>query len=192
MEQSEIVKGCINGDRKCQNIIYERMYGKMLGICMRYSRDKDEALDVLQDGFIKVFLKIKQYEGTGPFEGWVRKIIVNTALDNIRRTKNTIRHVSDSLIEDNGEETDDIEKSEGYQDELGDYMDISKEEIMAAVQQMSPSYRAVFNMHIVEGFQHAEIAEQLGIKEGTSKSHLFRARAFLKKKLQKHLIQVEI
>ena len=187
MEESEIIQGCIDGDRKCQHILYKKFYGKMLGVCMRYSKDRDEARDVLQDGFIKVFNKLGQYSGDGSFEGWVRRVITNIALDKIRRTKTSIRYVSDSLIEESGEENTDVNTSREYIDEAEDCLGLNKEDIMSAVQQLPPMYRTVFNMHIVDGVPHQEIANRLGINIGTSKSNLAKAKMVLRKKLNIHL-----
>src|SRR5271156_5107345 len=90
----EIIKGCVKGDSKCQQIIYQKFYGKMLGACMRYSKNREEARDILQDGFLKVFTNIKSYSGSGSFEGWIRKIIINTALDYIRKNKQMIQYAN--------------------------------------------------------------------------------------------------
>jgi len=169
----EIIEGCVKGDRKCQQIIYERFYGKMLGACMRYSKDREEAKDILQDGFVKVFTNINKYGASGSFEGWIRKIIVNTAIDFIRKSKHTIQYADSDYIEENADETTEEENSE--------YSNISANEVMEAVQQLPTSYRTVFNMFVVDGFSHKEIAGQLGISEGTSKSNLSKAKMNLKK-----------
>ncbi|MEK6615873.1 MAG: sigma-70 family RNA polymerase sigma factor [Bacteroidota bacterium] len=174
----EIIEGCGKGDRKCQQIVYERFYGKMLGACMRYSKNREEARDILQDGFIKVFTNIKQYEASGSFEGWIKTIIVNTAIDFIRKSKRTIQFVnSDYEIENAFFKITEEEDNE--------YSNISANEIMEAVQQLPTAYRTVFNMFFVDGFSHKEIAAQLGINEGTSKSNLWKAKMNLKKVLGK-------
>ena len=169
----EIIKGCVKGDGKCQQIIYQKFYGKMLGVCMRYSRDREEAKDTLQDGFLKVFTNIKKYEGKGAFEGWIRKIIINTALDKIRKGKQIIQYADSEYVEKN---TEDVQEEENKE-----YNNISKEEIMKAVQQLPIAYRTVFSMFVVDGFSHQEIADQLGINIGTSKSNLSKAKMSLKK-----------
>jgi RNA polymerase sigma-70 factor (ECF subfamily) len=175
----EIIEGCVRGDSKCQQIIYQKFYGKMLGVCMRYSKDREEARDILQDGFVKVFTNIKQYGGSGSFEGWVRKVIVNTALDWIRKNKQLIQYADSDYVEANAEEI--------QEEENNDYINISTEEIMKAVQQLPAAYRTVFNLFVVDGFSHSEIAEQLGINTGTSKSNLSKAKMYLKKALVKTL-----
>ena len=172
----EIIEGCVRGDRKSQQIIYEKFYGKMLGACMRYSKDREEAKDILQDGFMKVFTNIKQYGSSGSFEGWIRKIIVNTAIDFIRKSKNMIQFADSDYVEENREEISEEESNK-------EYLNISAAEIMEAVQQLPTSYRTVFNMFVVDGFSHKEIAEQLGISVGTTKSNLSKAKMNLKKAL---------
>jgi RNA polymerase sigma factor (sigma-70 family) len=170
----EIIKGCVNGDSKSQQVVYQKFYGKMLGACMRYSKDREEARDILQDGFLKVFKNIKLYTGSGSFEGWVRKVIINTALDYIRKSKQLVQYVDSDYVDENAV-ADESDSSE--------YLNISTEEIMEAVQQLPTAYRTVFNMFVVDGFSHADIAEQLGINIGTSKSNLSKAKMHLKKKL---------
>lgn len=176
----EIIQGCVKGDSKSQQFIYQKLYGKMLGTCMRYSKDREEARDILQDGFLKVFTNIKLYEGKGSFEGWVRKIIVNTALDYIRKNKQLIQYADSDYVDENAEEIKEEENN-------NDYANINTNEIMEAVQQLSTAYRTVFNMFVVDGFSHQQIAEQLGINIGTSKSNLSKAKMHLKKILDKRL-----
>jgi len=175
----EIIEGCVKSDRKCQQIIYEKFYGKMLGACMRYSKDREEARDILQDGFMKVFANIKQYGGSGSFEGWIRKIIVNTAIDFIRKSKHAIQYADSDYAAENAEEITEEDNNE--------YSNISANEIMEAVQQLPTSYRTVFNMFVVDGFSHKEIAEQLGVTVGTTKSNLSKAKKNLKKALEKKI-----
>ncbi|MFH1005680.1 MAG: RNA polymerase sigma factor [Bacteroidota bacterium] len=181
----EIIDGCVNGDRKYQQIVYQKFYGKMLGVCMRYSKNKEEARDILQDGFVKVFTNIKHYAGSGSFEGWIRKIIVNTAIDFIRKNKQKIQYTDFDNAETNAEEIKEEEDNDI------EYSKISTNEIMEAVQQLSPSYRIVFNMYVVDEFTHKEIAKQLGISEGTSKSNLAKAKKNLKKILLHKTIKKE-
>jgi len=171
----DIIEGCIKGERKYQQLVYQKLYGKMMGACLRYSANNEEAKDILQDGFLKVFTSIKSYQGKGSFEGWVRKIIVNTALDYIRKNKQFINHTSSDFIEDKADETTDE----------SEYLQLSTKEIMQAVQQLPEAYRTVFNLFVVDGFSHQEIADQLGINIGTSKSNLSKEKAHLKKDLEK-------
>lgn len=177
----EIVEGCIRGERKWQQKLYETFYGKMFGVCLRYTKDREDALDVLQDGFVKVFAGIKSYGNTGSLEGWIRKIIVNTAIDFFRRNKRMNVFADSDYVEQNGTEVKDEESNED------EFSNISPSEIMEAVQQLTPQYRTVFNMYVVDGFTHREIAEQLGINEGTSKSNFAKARKNLKQMLSKKI-----
>ena len=127
----------------------------------------------MQDGFLKVFTNIKLYAGSGSFEGWVRKIMVNTALDYIRKSKHLIQYADSDYIEENTAEINEEDNSE--------YLNISTNEIMEAVRQLPTAYRTVFNMFVVDGFSHQEISEQLGINIGTSKSNLSKAKMHLKR-----------
>lgn len=176
----EIIQGCIRGDTQSQKMVYEKFYGKMLGACMRYSKDREQARDILQDGFLKVFSNIKLYKGTGSFEGWVRKIIINTALDYLRKRKHLIQYTDSDFVEENAEELACEENSE--------YLNISTNDIMQAVQQLPTAYRTVFNMFVIDDFSHQEIADELGINIGTSKSNLSKAKVHLKKALT-HIIK---
>lgn len=177
----EIIEGCIRGERSSQQKMYELLYGKMLGVCIRYTREREDAVDVLQEGFIKVFANIKHFESTGSFEGWVRKIMVNTAIDFYRKNKKMIVYPNSEYVENNAE---DIKEEENPDDE---YMNVSPNEIMEAVQQLTPQYRTVFNMYVVDGYTHKEIAQELGINEGTSKSNYSKAKMNLKKALSKKI-----
>lgn len=143
---------------------------------MRYTKDQDEARDILQEGFIKVFGHIAEYGKSGSFEGWIRKIMVNTAIDSYRKSKHLIVKVDSEYVEANAE---DIKEDE----DADDYKGISPAEVMEAVQKLTPVYRAIFNMYVVDGFTHKQIAEQMGITEGTSKSNYSKAKANLKKLL---------
>lgn len=176
----EIIQGCVKGDGKCQQLVYQKFYGKMLGVCMRYSKDREDARDILQDGFLKVFTNIRSYRGAGSFEGWIRRVIVNTALDYIRKNRKILQYADSGYVEENAEEIKD-------DDEKNEYQNINSEEIMKAVQQLPTAYRTVFNMFVVDGYSHQEIADRLGIHIGTSKSNLSKARAHLKNNLAHRL-----
>ncbi|GAB4133377.1 MAG: RNA polymerase sigma factor [Bacteroidia bacterium] len=178
MTENELIAGCIRQERVCQEALYKRFYGKMMGVCLRYAKSRDEAKDMLQEGFIKVFTSIRNYAGKGSFEGWVRRIVVNTAVDHLRRNKHEYMIVS-TVVAREGDFPDYSEEVE--EDNL--LNDLSEEQILSAIQQLSPAYRTVFNLYVMENMQHREIAEQLGISEGTSKSNLAKARYQLKKNL---------
>lgn len=177
LEQSELIdliEGCKRQDRKCQQQVYSTLYGKMLAVCYRYARDNDEAKDILQDGFMKVFEKIERFNSGGSFEGWVRRIIVNTAIDYYRKRK------KEFLIED---ETNIKDEAEWKDIEEDAYSGLSVNSVVECIQQLSPAYRTVFNLYIMEGYSHQEIADEIGISVGTSKSNLAKAKANVKKML---------
>lgn len=173
---NDIVKRCVDGDRKAQQELYKTFYGKMMGVCYRYSNNSEDAKDILQDGFVKVYSNLKKYNFTGSLEGWIRRIIVNTAIDHYRKHKN-VHFVDDDegFILENSK----TESADSIYSQFGESV------IMEAVQALSPAYQAVFNLNVIEGFQHKEIAEKLGISEGTSKSNLAKAKRNLRLYLSK-------
>ena len=166
-----LITGCIAGERAFQTKLYDLFAPRMLGVCMRYARTKEEAEEVLHEGFLRVFTYIKKFEGSGSFEGWIRKIMVNCAL---ARYRNKI-HLSPVVALNNG-----VHELASTPDIVSD---ITTKELLALVQTLPAAYRLVFNLHVFEGYKHREIAEALGISEGTSKSNLSDARAFLQKAL---------
>jgi RNA polymerase sigma-70 factor (ECF subfamily) len=181
MNEHEIIKGCLKNDRASQKALYEQYYSKMLGVCLRYAKDKDEAKDILHEGFLKVFNGLKNFNGTGSFEGWIRRIMANTSIDHLRKNKQNYLIVSTVYANEKGS----VMIDEVDEDEL---INIDKEEILKAVQELTPAYRTVFNLYVIEEFTHREIAEMLDISEGTSKSNLSKAKFNLKKNLM-HLIK---
>jgi len=177
-ELREIVDGCIRGKRKFQKQLFEMYYGKMMAICYRYAKDTDEAQDMVQNGFIKVFKKLDVYNFEGSLEGWIRRIMVNTAIDQIRKNKR-----DPFLIEDE-ERIQNIEEEAPYSAHEDEYFTkLKAETAIKAISNLSPAYRMVFNMYVIEGFTHKEIAEYLGISEGTSKSNLAKAKQKLRAQL---------
>ena len=177
-EELQLVDGCKNQSRASQEEVFSKLYGRLFSICLRYADDRDEAKDILQNGFIKVFSGIENYKGDGSFEGWIKRIVVNTAIDNYRRKK-VKPVVTDSELTDRlGDSIEDEE------DEVSVYGQIPVSEVMEAVQQLSPAYRTIFNLYVMEGYNHNEIAEMLDISVGTSKSNLSKARMNLRKILQ--------
>ncbi len=182
MNETDIIKGCLKNDRTSQKELYDLFYGKMLGVCLRYSTGGDEAKDILHEGFIKVFNSLKNFKGNGSFEGWVRRIMVNTAIDHLRKNRQNYLIVSTVYAN---------EKAAVIMDEVNDdelVLHIDKEEILKAVQELTPAYRTVFNLYVIEEYTHKEIAELLDISEGTSKSNLSKAKFNLRKNLT-HLIK---
>lgn len=157
--------------------MYEQHYKKMMGICLRYSKDRDEAKDILHESFIKIFEKIDLFENKGSLEGWIRKVVVNTAIDHCRKNIYTT-----NIDKNHYNPHEEIFDEDG--DEL--YNGVSAEEIMQMVQNLSPAYRTVFNMYAIENYSHKEISEKLGISEGSSKSNLAKARMNLKKMFYEH------
>ena len=172
MDDSALVKKCVDGDQRAQRMLFEKFAPKMLGVCMRYSKSSEQAEDVLQDGFVKVFTKLSYYKGDGSLEGWIRRIIVNTALDQIRKNA---KFQSDVAL-------DDVD----YKLELkGNVLEnLAAEDLLQLINEMPAGYKVVFNMFAIEGYSHKEIAEELNVSENTSKSQYSRARAYLKKKLE--------
>lgn len=178
-----IIMKCQQGDRKYQQLIYEMYYGKMLGVCLRYAGQMEIAKDYLQDGFIKAFLRIKKFDFRGSFEGWLRRIIVNNIIDMMRKQKYSfvdVDGVNEKFVK--------AEKNEEEEDEseIGQLKKLTEDEILQQIQSLSPAYRAVFNLYIVEGMSHKEIAEMLNISEGSSKSNLARAKANMKKLIREY------
>ena len=153
----------------------------MMSVCYRYARDEDEAKDILQDGFIKVFEKIDNYSFEGSFEGWMRRIIVNTAIDTYRKRKRELSQ-NEELYKNTYKEFNEYDDTD-----YNPYESISIKDVVGAMQLLSPAYRAVFNLYIMEGMTHKEIAASLEISEGTSKSNLAKAKANVKKMLSEKL-----
>ncbi|MDY6278269.1 MAG: sigma-70 family RNA polymerase sigma factor [Bacteroidales bacterium] len=163
----------IKGDRVAQKAIFDALAPKMMAVCLRYMGDRESAEDVLQDGFVTLFSKLDTYTGEGSFEGWARKIFVNTALMSLRK-KDALR--------DSG----DLESVSGRASEAASQLQtIGYKELMGLVAELPPMYRTAFNLFAVEGYSHKEIAEALGITEVTSRSHVQRARAYLQERIKK-------
>lgn len=172
MTDAQLIEGCKEKDLNAQKHLYELFAKKMMGICVRYAKDADEAQDILQDGFIKVFEKIDSFKGTGSLEGWIKKVIVNTALDNFRKTKHERLHV-----EIDGE-------NNFFKAEEKVYDSLSVKELLKIIQLLPSGYRTVFNLYAIEGYSHKEIGDLLNISESTSKSQYSRAKQQLQKALQ--------
>ncbi len=170
--QQLIIKGCIAGDRASQQKLYNLYARKMMGVCMWYARNREEAEEILQDGFIRVFTYINTFKGEGSLEGWIRRIMVNAALLKYRN-KSHLR----AIVEYNAEEHD-VKEADSVIGKL------EAKELVKLIQTLTPGYRMVFNLYVMEGMKHREIAEILGISEGTSKSNLADARVILQKALE--------
>lgn len=174
---SELVKGVLQGSSVHQTALYQQYSVPMFRVVMRFARDRAEAEDMLQDGFIRVFRDMTQFRGDGALGGWIRRIMVNTALSHLRKQRDFIRDIPDFSPFENRLRTD---------EDFASNLDV--ETLMGYLQKLPPGYRAVFNLYAIDGFSHEEIAEQLGISIGTSKSQLFKAREFLKRILDKSFI----
>ena len=164
--ESDLINGCIEGNRRMQEELYRRFSPRMYAVCLRYANSSEEAEDILQEGFIKIFKKLDSYRGDGSFEGWIRRIFVNTAIEHFRRRRylQPVTEKEENTIE-------------------GKYLSVldnlAEKDILELIKQLSPGYRTVFNMYVVEGYTHKEIGDMLGISEGTSKSQLSRAKVIL-------------
>lgn len=172
MSELALVKSCIEGDQRAQRKLFEMYAPKMMGVCLRYTKDVARAEDVMQDGFIKVFTKLTKYSGNGSLEGWVRRIMVNTALDHLRKENKFNANVS----------MDDVEYKVEFDGRI--LSSLMEEDLLKLIREMPDGYRTVFNMFAIEGFSHKEIAKELEISVNTSKSQHSRAKAFLRNKLE--------
>ena len=172
--EKELIHGCIQENRRCQREVFQRYAGHMLTVCLRYARHRLEAEDILQDAFIKVFDNITKFEFKGSFEGWIRRIVVNTALKNYQRSSFQQEKI-------------------GLEDELeipidpAIYSDLHEEDLLNLIGRLPDGYRVVFNLFAIEGYSHKEIADTLNIKESTSRSQLVKAR----KLLQSMVVQMQ-
>lgn len=171
--EQDFISALLREERWAQQRLYEEHYGKMMGVCMRYAGSKDEALDLLHEGFIKIFQNIARYRPGTAFNAWMRTIMVNTCIDYYRRQSRRRTEDIDTAYALSDEDNPDI------------LSNLTEREILAAVQTLSPAYRAVFNLYVVEGFSHKEIGEALHITESTSRSNLVKART----KLQEYFVE---
>lgn len=172
MTDEQLVKKCLEKDALAQKQLFEFYSKRMMGVCLRYSKDKGEAQEVLQIGFIKVFEKLTLYNGKGSLEGWIRKVVVNTALDNIRKNKKFMDNVEMDKVD-----------FQLQNDDVSGYEELKAQDLLKIIQAMPTGFRTVFNLFAVEGYSHKEIAEELNISVSTSKSQYSRARVYLQKVL---------
>ncbi len=178
VSDSDLIRGCLDGDSKMQELLYQRFSPKMYAVCMRYSGNAEDAQDILQEGFIKVYKNLGKFRGEGSFEGWIRRIFVNTAIEHYRKSVHLypVTESQERSMEDKDWSTFDH---------------LALKDLVKIIRDLSPGYRTVFNLYVVEGYTHREIAEMMGISEGTSKSQLARAKTILqnvilKQQKQKH------
>jgi RNA polymerase sigma factor (sigma-70 family) len=171
-EVENIIKGCLAGNRRDQELLYRRHAAKLYAVCLQYSGNDEEARDILQDGFIKIFENLIHYKYEGSFEGWMRRIIVNTALEKFRSKHNLYRVDDIDLIPEPDADPDNE-----------DYSGLEAIDLLDIIRVLPPKYRMVFNLYAIEGYAHKEISQMMKISEGTSKSNLSRARLILQKKV---------
>ena len=177
MSLKQLILNCKKRDIRSQSEIYQLFAGKLFALCLKYSKTKQEAEDNLQDAFITIFKKIDQFKNIGSFEGWMKRIVINTALQSYREKKVL------NLVEENYPDEVEVEVNES---------DISLDFLLKIIQELPERYRMVFNLYVLDGFSHKEIASLMGIAEGTSKSNLSRARLILKEKVESNQQQQTI
>lgn len=179
MTDIELIKGCIKDDALCQKSLYNRYASSLLGVSQRYARNKEDAEDILQDSFIKIFKKMDQFKGEGSFEGWMRRVVVNTALK-----KYTISRYSKEFS------VDEVKDSTMAMADINDvpaFNHLTEKDLLMLINNLPDGYRIIFNLYVIEGYQHDEIAGMLGIQAGTSRSQLVKARQLL----QREIIQLQ-
>ena len=169
--ESYLIESCIAGDRKQQKVLYELHAQKLFSICIRYTKNEMDAEDVLQEGFVKLFNNLHKFKGEGSFEGWIRRIFVNTAIEHLRRKKMETSDCNslDNLLPDR---------------QPSALENLYNKDLIKTSKTLSPGYQTVFHMYAVEGYSHKQIAEKLGISESTSKSQFSRAKALLRNLIQ--------
>lgn len=181
MNETEIIKGCLKNERASQKALFEHYYGKVAGVCTRYSNTPDEAKAMLHEGFLKVFSSIKNYNNKGSFEKWMRNIIVNNTITHLHNNKHNYLIVSTVRAS----EKEPVAAEKMSDDEL--LAHINDDVILKAMQALAPAYRTVFNLFMIEEYNHKEIAELLDISEDTSKSNLQKAKFNLRKNLMQQI-----
>ncbi len=171
-ELKRILRACKSGDPRAQEVLYRHYYGKMLSISLRYAYNREEGVDILHEGFVKIFQNLDQFRSSGSFEAWMSRVMVNTAINHYHRNKKYEQNRQ--FLED------DLKAEENFGQAEHVFSHLNYEELLQLIRQLSPAYQMVFNLYAIEGYNHREIAEILNISEGASKSNLAKAR----KKLQ--------
>ncbi|SKA07768.1 RNA polymerase sigma factor [Sediminibacterium ginsengisoli] len=174
MTEHELIRGCIRQQANCQRMLFERYAGKMMSVCLRYANDSMEAEDIMQDAFIKIYRYIEQFKFEGSFEGWIRRIVVNTAIRHLEKKKLRFKD-----IDENGPHVPQLPPQA--------YTHLGEDDLMKLISQLPEGYRVVFNLNVIEGYSHEEIGEMLNIQPGTSRSQLVKAR----KMLQHQILQLQ-
>ncbi len=170
--EHDLIADCLNHDLAAQKTLYERLAPRMYSICNHFAKTRSETEDILQNGFIRVFSNLHRYRFEGSFEGWVRRIMINTAINSSKQCRNVNHHISIDLISHEPMQCEDA------------IARLSEKDILAILRSLPYSHWTVFNLHEIEGYGHKEIAGMLGISEGTSKSQLHRAKASIRKKMK--------
>ncbi len=173
ISEKNLLDGCLQGDNSCQKALYDQYKVSLFRVCLRYAKDRMEAEDMLQDGFIKIFTDLYQFKSQGPLGGWMRRVMVNAALQFIRKNKK-FQHETDLDHIANIHHTEEVATS-----------NLNAQELTKLIQKLPVGYRTVFNLYVIDGFQHKEIAKKLNITENTSKSQLSKAKATLRKMIAK-------
>jgi RNA polymerase sigma factor (sigma-70 family) len=180
-----IVEGCLKGERRSQERLFTMFYGKMMAVSMRYIGERDSAQEVLQVSFLKVFDKLEHFDFSGSLEGWMRRIVSNTAIDHIRKSKNN------PFLTDKDNDFKSMAADPMQEKEILEHNQLKAQLAHEAIAKLSPAYRTVFNLYVMEERSHKEIAEMLGISEGTSKSNLSKAKMNLQRLLKEQFTRIE-
>ena len=171
-QETHLIQACIDGDRQSQNRLYAAFAPKMFAVCLRYCKNREEAEEILQEGFVQIFRSLKNFRKEGSFEGWARKIMVYCAIQHYRSKLNVLLVIHIDSIKN-------VAEGRAGAEEI--VSQLGKKELLQMVQSLPPAYRMVFNLYVFEGMKHREIAVHLGISEGTSKSNFFDAKIILQK-----------
>ena len=185
MDDATLIIECVNGNPRAQRLLFDKFARKMFSVCLRYAKNEEQAEDVLQDGFVKVFVKLKDFKSEGSLEGWIRRIVANTAIDALRKAKRN-PFLSDQDTDFKQEGRDELVEREELE-----LIDLKAEVAMEAIGKLSPAYRTVFNLFVLEDCSHKEIADMLGISEGTSKSNLAKAKMNLQRMLNEKFVNID-
>lgn len=167
LTESELIRACVGQEKWAQQMLYENNYGALMAVCMRYSRTEDEALDLLHEGFIKIFTQLHKYQPETALSAWMKRVVINNCIDHYRRQSRFRTAEIDEAVHLQSPEADAISQ-------------YSEKEILDSIRKLSPAYRTIFNLYVIEGFSHKEIGEKMNITESTSRSNLVKARIKLK------------
>ncbi len=174
MTDTELVENCVNGDEVCQNILYKKFAPTMLAVCRRYTSNIEEAEDVLHDGFIRVYIYLDKYRSDGSLEGWIRRIMVSTALNNYKKNLKSLYHADINEIEGTFEDV-----------RISNNAKLNADVLLKMITELPKGYQLVFNLYEIEGYNHKEISEMLGVSLSTSKTQLIKARYALQQKVNR-------